>query len=43
MYWIISIKPGWEVSSVPSAGNGNLCWATSSKVTPKDHTSELIV
>ncbi len=38
-----SISPAFGCISVPSAGKGKRCWATSSKVTPRDQTSEVMV
>lgn len=38
-----SINPARGCISVPSAGNGKRCCATSSKVTPVDQTSEVMV
>lgn len=38
-----SISPARGCISVPSAGKGNRCWATSSNVTPVLHTSDVIV
>ena len=43
MYVSRSMRPALGCISVPSAGNGNRCWATSSKVTPNDQTSEVMV
>lgn len=43
MYVKRSISPALGCISVPSAGKGNLCCATSSSVTPKLHTSEVMV
>lgn len=38
-----SISPAFGCISVPSAGKGKRCCATSSSVTPRDHTSEVMV
>ena len=38
-----SIRPALGFISVPSAGKGKRCCATSSKVTPNDQTSEVMV
>ena len=43
MYVNRSIKPALGCISVPSAGNGKRCCATSRRVTPSDQTSEVMV
>lgn len=43
MYWMISMSPARGCISVPSAGKGKRCWATSKRVTPRDQTSEVMV
>lgn len=37
------MRPARGCISVPSAGKGKRCCATSSRVTPVDHTSDVIV
>lgn len=43
MYVSRSIRPALGCISVPSAGNGKRCCATSRSVTPKDQTSDVMV